>query len=93
MESSTDSRATLLTFGHGTAGRDALALWLPEEGIGYRWEQRLGGFRKAAGDSPDVFWELLDQAARVRTAVTCTGRRRARDSATMACSSTTASLR
>ncbi|MGN6404376.1 DUF488 domain-containing protein [Sinomonas sp.] len=125
MESSTDSRATLLTFGHGTAGRDelgpllrsagvqsvvdvrtapgsrrnpdvgrdALALWLPEEGIGYRWEQRLGGFRKAAGDSPDVFWEnasfrgyagytrhpdflaamdeLLDQAARVRTAIMC----------------------
>jgi uncharacterized protein (DUF488 family) len=89
MESSTDSRVTLLTFGHGTAGRDelgpllraagiqcvvdvrtapgsrrnpdvgraALALWLPEEGIGYRWEQRLGGFRKAAADSPDVFWE------------------------------------
>ncbi|WP_037680033.1 DUF488 family protein [Streptomyces albus] len=81
--------APLLTFGHGTAGRerltallrdagvtavvdvrtapgsrrnpdvarDALAGWLPDDaGIGYRWEQRLGGFRRAAPDSPDTFW-------------------------------------
>jgi uncharacterized protein (DUF488 family) len=79
----------LLTFGHGTAGRDrltsllqgagvtavvdvrtapgsrrnpdarreALAQWLPAAGLGYRWDQRLGGFRKPAPDSPDVFWE------------------------------------
>ncbi|MFD5586657.1 DUF488 family protein [Streptomyces sp. NPDC127063] len=79
----------LLTFGHGTAGREQLSVllhgvgvravvdvrtapgsrhnpdagrealrrWLPEEGIGYRWEQRLGGFRKVAPDSPDVFWK------------------------------------
>ncbi|KHL05634.1 DUF488 domain-containing protein [Sinomonas humi] len=82
---------TLLTFGHGTAGREELAGllhgagveavvdvrtapgsrrnpdvgrealqgWLPEEGIGYRWERRLGGFRKVAADSPDTFWENL----------------------------------
>ncbi|MCH6469172.1 DUF488 domain-containing protein [Sinomonas terrae] len=30
---------------------------LPDAGIEYRWERRLGGFRKAAPDSPDVFWE------------------------------------
>ncbi|GAA0237251.1 DUF488 domain-containing protein [Actinomadura nitritigenes] len=36
--------------------RDALREWLPAEGIGYRWEKRLGGFRKAAPDSPDTFW-------------------------------------
>ncbi|HEX6499305.1 MAG TPA: DUF488 domain-containing protein [Micromonosporaceae bacterium] len=36
--------------------RAALAQWLPEVGIGYRWERRLGGFRKVAPDSPDVFW-------------------------------------
>ncbi|MEU1669079.1 DUF488 domain-containing protein [Streptomyces sparsogenes] len=80
---------TLLTFGHGTAGheqlavlldgaavravvdvrtapgsrhnpdvgREALRRWLPMEGIDYRWEQRLGGFRKVVPDSPDVFWE------------------------------------
>ncbi|MBE3014432.1 DUF488 domain-containing protein [Microbispora sp. NEAU-D428] len=39
------------------AGRAALASWLPEAGIGYRWDRRLGGFRRAAPDSPDVFWE------------------------------------
>ncbi|WP_306291758.1 DUF488 family protein [Microbispora sp. GKU 823] len=39
------------------AGRAALADWLPEAGIGYRWDRRLGGFRRAAPDSPDVFWE------------------------------------
>ncbi|MGO4423586.1 DUF488 family protein [Streptomyces sp. MCAF7] len=39
------------------AGREALRRWLPKEGIDYRWEQRLGGFRKVATDSPDVFWE------------------------------------
>ncbi|MCC4315271.1 DUF488 domain-containing protein [Streptomyces malaysiensis] len=38
-------------------GREALRRWLPEEGIDYRWEPRLGGFRKASPDSPDVFWE------------------------------------
>ncbi|MFE2757669.1 DUF488 family protein [Actinosynnema sp. NPDC059335] len=78
----------LVTFGHGTADRAALAdllrgagvtsvvdvrtapgsrrdpdlarerlaRWLPEEGIGYRWEQRLGGFRKPPPDSPDAVW-------------------------------------
>lgn len=28
--------------------------WLPENKIGYRWEQRLGGWRKVAPDSPDI---------------------------------------
>ncbi|RSN70488.1 MULTISPECIES: DUF488 domain-containing protein [Actinomadura] len=78
----------LLTFGHGTAGRDelarlldgagvravvdvrtapgsrrnpdvrrdALSAWLPDAGVRYRWEKRLGGFRRAAPDSPDTFW-------------------------------------
>ncbi|WP_198653307.1 DUF488 domain-containing protein [Actinocorallia populi] len=36
--------------------RDALREWLPEEGIAYRWERRLGGFRRPAPDSPDTFW-------------------------------------
>ena len=39
------------------AGRQALQEWLPRAGIEYRWERRLGGFRKAAPDSPDTFWE------------------------------------
>ena len=37
-------------------GRDELQRWLPEVGIAYRWEKDLGGFRKAAPDSPDVGW-------------------------------------
>jgi len=35
-------------------GRDALAGWLPDAGISYRWERRLGGFRKLPPDSPDL---------------------------------------
>ncbi|MFG2088576.1 MULTISPECIES: DUF488 family protein [unclassified Spirillospora] len=83
-----DEVEPLVTFGHGTAGREELARllrgagvpavvdvrtapgsrrnpdvqrtaleeWLPAEGIGYRWEKRLGGFRRAEPDSPDTFW-------------------------------------
>lgn len=43
-------------------GRDALASWLPAAGIGYRWEENLGGRRhltKAAqGRSPDTWWQV-----------------------------------
>jgi uncharacterized protein (DUF488 family) len=34
--------------------RSALDRWLPAAGISYRWERRLGGFRKLPPDSPDV---------------------------------------
>ncbi|MER7499799.1 DUF488 domain-containing protein [Nonomuraea pusilla] len=37
-------------------GRHELSAWLPGEGIGYRWERRLGGFRRPSPDSPDTFW-------------------------------------
>ncbi|MDN3294003.1 DUF488 domain-containing protein [Streptomyces ficellus] len=92
----------LITFGHSTAGRPALAellhrtgiaavvdvrtapgsrrdpdlsrqrlaQWLPEEGIGYRWEHHLGGFRKPAPDSPDTMWRhasFRGYAAHTRT--------------------------
>ncbi|QKW29884.1 DUF488 domain-containing protein [Streptomyces seoulensis] len=36
--------------------RNRLARWLPDDGIAYRWEPGLGGFRKPAPDSPDTFW-------------------------------------
>jgi len=36
--------------------RAELERWLPGHGISYRWEKRLGGFRKPAPDSPDVAW-------------------------------------
>lgn len=38
-------------------GREVLRAWLPARRIEYRWEKRLGGFRKTAPDSPDVYWE------------------------------------
>ncbi len=34
--------------------RGALDHWLPAAGITYRWERRLGGFRKLPPGSPDV---------------------------------------
>ncbi|WP_433180951.1 DUF488 domain-containing protein [Actinoallomurus sp. CA-150999] len=36
--------------------RHELERWLPEHGIDYRWDKRLGGFRRPPTDSPDVFW-------------------------------------
>jgi uncharacterized protein (DUF488 family) len=34
--------------------RAELQRWLPRHGIQYRWEKRLGGWRKACPDSPDT---------------------------------------
>ena len=74
---------------------DAMAVWLPDAGIDYRWDERLGGRRRLPADSApaDTWWqveqfaayaaytrtapfenaltELLDQAARQRTAIMC----------------------
>jgi uncharacterized protein (DUF488 family) len=36
--------------------RAALSEWLPEAGVGYRWEKRLGGFRRPGPDNPDAAW-------------------------------------
>ncbi|MDQ1006085.1 uncharacterized protein (DUF488 family) [Streptomyces sp. V4I23] len=36
--------------------RQRLARWMPEVHIAYRWEPRLGGFRKPPPDSPDTVW-------------------------------------
>ena len=36
--------------------RAAMEEWLPEAGIAYRWEKRLGGFLKPSADNPDVAW-------------------------------------
>lgn len=38
------------------SAREAMARWLPDAGIGYRWEPRLGGWRrvpKSSAQSPD----------------------------------------
>src|SRR2546429_8533947 len=37
---------------HPHVARAELERWLPEAGISYRWDKRLGGFRKALPDSP-----------------------------------------
>jgi uncharacterized protein (DUF488 family) len=34
--------------------RESMAAWLPAAGISYRWEPRLGGFRKPLADSKNV---------------------------------------
>jgi uncharacterized protein (DUF488 family) len=39
---------------HPHFGKDRLEEWLPAAGVAYRWEQRLGGFRKLPPDSPDT---------------------------------------
>lgn len=36
--------------------RQRLARWMPEAGVAYRWEPRLGGFRRPPPDSPDTVW-------------------------------------
>jgi uncharacterized protein (DUF488 family) len=36
--------------------RLAMEGWLPAAGIDYRWEKRLGGFRKPGAGNPDVAW-------------------------------------
>lgn len=50
--------------------RAELERWLPEHGIAYRWDKRLGGFRRPPPDSPDVFWReemFRGYAAHMRT--------------------------
>nr|WP_218860356.1 DUF488 domain-containing protein [Petropleomorpha daqingensis] len=45
--------------------REALAEWLPEAGIGYRWEERLGGRRSLPKGEPvaDAWWTVAQFAA------------------------------
>ena len=45
--------------------RDALAGWLPDVGIGYRWEERLGGRRRIPAGEPvaDAWWTVPQFAA------------------------------
>jgi uncharacterized protein (DUF488 family) len=55
---------------HPHVARAELERWLPEAGISYRWDKRLGGFRKAAPDSPDTVWRedmFRGYAAHMRT--------------------------
>jgi uncharacterized protein (DUF488 family) len=42
---------------HPHLSRDRMERWLPAAGVAYRWDPRLGGFRRPAPDSPDVVWQ------------------------------------
>lgn len=39
---------------HPQVNREALGVWLPQEGIAYRWWPSLGGFRQPRPDSPNA---------------------------------------
>lgn len=41
---------------HPQFARAALEEWLPAAGVDYRWEKRLGGFRRPSAGNPDVAW-------------------------------------
>jgi len=43
---------------HPHVNQTALGRWLPAAGIGYRWEERLGGRRRLPTDSPDSWWRV-----------------------------------
>jgi uncharacterized protein (DUF488 family) len=45
--------------------REALRAWLPQEGIAYRWEERLGGRRRLPADTEplDSWWQVSQFAA------------------------------
>jgi uncharacterized protein (DUF488 family) len=45
--------------------RESLEAWLPALGIGYRWEERLGGRRRLPPDAPveDGWWTVAQFAA------------------------------
>ena len=54
VESIVDVRIAPGSRRHPHFGRAALEQWLPDSGIEYRWDRRLGGFRRLPPGSPDV---------------------------------------
>jgi len=50
---------------HPHLSREALTEWLPGLGVGYRWEERLGGRRRLAAGEPvvDTWWTVPAFAA------------------------------
>ena len=55
---------------HPHVARAELQRWLPEAGISYRWDKRLGGLRTPEPDSPDVAFavnSLRGYAGHMRT--------------------------
>ena len=54
VQSLVDIRAAPGSRRNPHVARAEIGRWLPESGIAYRWEPRLGGWRKPAPDSPDT---------------------------------------
>ncbi len=54
VQAVTDVRIAPGSRRHPWVGRDERARWRPDAGIAYRWERRLGGFRKLPPGSPDT---------------------------------------
>jgi len=50
---------------HPDVALDALTAWLPELGVGYRWDERLGGRRRIPAGEPvtDGWWKVAQFAA------------------------------
>ncbi|WP_043846489.1 DUF488 domain-containing protein [Crystallibacter crystallopoietes] len=66
---------------HPDMAKDALASWLPEAGVAYRWEEELGGRRRipAGEPEPDSWWKVAAfraYAAYTRTPEFAAGLRR-----------------
>ncbi|MGH8978728.1 MAG: DUF488 family protein [Acidimicrobiia bacterium] len=56
IESVVDVRIAPGSRRHPHVARVELERWLPDAGIAYRWEPRLGGRRRPAPNSPDTAW-------------------------------------
>lgn len=54
MHSIVDVRKIPASRRHPHFSRDQLSRWLPAAGVGYRWDPRLGGFRRPDAESPNV---------------------------------------
>ena len=55
IESVVDVRTVPKSRRHPHAAREAMEIWIPQKaGATYRWEPRLGGFRKPRPESPNV---------------------------------------
>lgn len=54
IESVVDVRTAPGSRRNPDVARAAMSRWLPAHGVGYRWERRLGGWRRDPADSPDT---------------------------------------
>lgn len=54
VEQLVDVRTSPRSARNRDAQREAMSRWLPEQGVRYRWDARLGGWRPAVPGSPDI---------------------------------------